>query len=81
MDSMRLAEAAAVSTATRASATLVMTDMGSALRCGVARLMTPLDFSGSETGMRQGRQHSRVLAFPGEFHVEPLDDCACEPAG
>ena len=45
MDSMRLAEAAAVSTATRASAMLVMTDMGSALRWGVARLIIPADFS------------------------------------
>src|SRR5580692_9335196 len=43
---MRTAEAATVSTATRASATLVMTDMASALRRGVARLITPEDRSG-----------------------------------
>src|SRR5580658_2215800 len=80
MDSMRVAKAAAVSTAMRASAMLVMTDIGSALRCGVARLMTPPDFSGVKRACARGARTPVSSPSP-EKPIEPLDDCACEPAG
>ncbi len=70
-----------MSTAMRASAMLVMTDIGSALRCGVARLMTPEDFSGVKRACARGASTPVIFTIPGESHVGPLDDCACERAG